>query len=127
VTALAISFFFITNGNTSQQRMLTRLLRSAAPRYTCSRAISNCTSLGAQVNSLTQQIKAPKTGSKGLFGNQLLSHWNGFYVFRQNAIVDAEALVREATSPTRTRKMVQVFDELSNCLCKVADLSEFVR
>lgn len=105
--------------------MFTRLFRSTW--RSSGRSISNCPSLGTQVNSLTQQIKAPKENSKGLFGNQLLSHPNGFYVFRQNAIVDAEGLVREATSPTRTRKMVQIFDELSNSLCKVADLSEFVR
>ncbi|KAJ6220987.1 hypothetical protein RDWZM_006799 [Blomia tropicalis] len=91
------------------------------------RLISYHNSLSHQVNSFTQQIKAPKTNAKGLFGNQLLSNWNGFYLFRQNAIIEAEGLVQEAISPSRNRKMVQVFDELSNCLCKVADLSEFVR
>lgn len=38
-----------------------------------------------------------------------------------------DALIEEATSPDRRRKMVQVFDELSDSLCKVADLAEFVR
>ena len=94
------------------------------------RYISNYNSLSNQVNSLTQQNKLSKFKSpehKGLFGNQLLTNANGFHVIRQNAIVDADKLIQEATSPSRTRKMVQIFDELSNCLCKVADLSEFVR
>lgn len=36
-------------------------------------------------------------------------------------------LIAEAISPDRSRKMVQIFDELSDSLCKVADLSEFIR
>ena len=36
-------------------------------------------------------------------------------------------LIAEAISPNRERKIVSVFDELSDTLCKVADLSEFIR
>lgn len=36
-------------------------------------------------------------------------------------------LIEEAISPNRDRKIVQVFDELSDTLCKVADMSEFIR
>lgn len=36
-------------------------------------------------------------------------------------------MIKEATSETRQRKIVQIFDELSDTLCKVADLSEFIR
>ena len=35
---------------------------------------------------------------------------------------EALQLVKEATSPQRTRNVVGIFDELSDCLCKVADL-----
>ena len=35
---------------------------------------------------------------------------------------EAEDLVAEATSPDRTRKLVEVFDQLSDCLCRVADM-----
>lgn len=38
-----------------------------------------------------------------------------------------DALIEEATSPERSRKMVEIFDELSDTLCKVADLAEFIR
>lgn len=33
----------------------------------------------------------------------------------------------EIISPTRQRKIVDIFDELSDTLCKVADMTEFVR
>lgn len=101
--------------------------------YLARRSISHGASLSGQVNTITRQQAARAAGAHGrlaaggLFSNPLLTNPKGFQVFQQNAIVDTDRLVREAVSPTRKRKMVQVFDELSNCLCKVADLSEFVR
>lgn len=94
------------------------------------RTVSTVSPLTAAFNRLS-----PKTASfprffdriTGLFGYELLSDPTGFYVFRENAILEADRLVREALSPNRDRKMVQIFDQLSNCLCKVADMAEFVR
>lgn len=40
---------------------------------------------------------------------------------------DAERLLNEAVNVQRKRKIVEVFDELSDTLCKVADLAEFIR
>lgn len=42
-------------------------------------------------------------------------------------MAQTDALIEEATSPNRNRKIVEIFDELSDSLCKVADLAEFVR
>ncbi|RWS14774.1 1-phosphatidylinositol 4:5-bisphosphate phosphodiesterase gamma-1-like protein [Dinothrombium tinctorium] len=67
------------------------------------------------------------TDVTGLFGYKELSHDSGFYVMRENAIIEAELLVKRALNPERKQKMVQIFDQLSNCLCKVADMSEFIR
>ena len=93
------------------------------------RHVSNFTSLSNQLNNLTQHSKVvPQIKyHKGLFGHQVLADFNGFYIFRQNAITRAQSLVNEATSDKRNRKMVHIFDELSNSLCKVADLAEFIR
>src|SRR5438128_7962425 len=63
----------------------------------------------------------------GLFGDDTLKDPSGFYVLRERAKVEADTLVREALNPSRKRKMVEIFDNLSNCLCRVADLAEFVR
>lgn len=93
------------------------------------RYVSNFTSLSHQMNNLTQNIKVSNRFKeyKGLFGHPILAHYNGFYAFRQNAVSQAENLINEAISSKRQRKMVQIFDELSNSLCKVADLAEFIR
>ncbi|XP_047736773.1 mitochondrial intermediate peptidase-like [Hyalella azteca] len=65
--------------------------------------------------------------SVGLFGLAILRSYQGFHLMKQNATFEAEDLVEEGCSPERKRKMVEVFDELSNVLCCVADLAEFVR
>ncbi|PNF26134.1 Mitochondrial intermediate peptidase [Cryptotermes secundus] len=46
---------------------------------------------------------------------------------RERTVWETEKLISEACGPDRTRKMVEIFDELSDTLCKVADLAEFVR
>lgn len=64
---------------------------------------------------------------KGLFGIPELTSHEGFYALREQAISKTDDLIAEAISENRNRKMVQIFDELSDTLCKVADLSEFIR
>ncbi|XP_046573122.1 mitochondrial intermediate peptidase-like [Haliotis rubra] len=66
-------------------------------------------------------------GNAGLFCIPELTDYRGFYLLQQRACDDVEKLVEEATSPKRTRKMVVVFDELSDTLCRVADMADFVR
>ncbi|XP_003737717.1 mitochondrial intermediate peptidase [Galendromus occidentalis] len=63
----------------------------------------------------------------GLFELPELASPHGFIILRDKAITEAENLIAEAVSPDRKRKMVQIFDDLSDCLCRVADLAEFVR
>ena len=48
-------------------------------------------------------------------------------VLRDRAVSESNRLIEEATGKDRSRKMVEVFDELSDTLCKVADLAECVR
>ncbi|XP_023714977.1 mitochondrial intermediate peptidase isoform X2 [Cryptotermes secundus] len=63
----------------------------------------------------------------GLFGVPELRSHDGFYAMRERTVWETEKLISEACGPDRTRKMVEIFDELSDTLCKVADLAEFVR
>lgn len=64
---------------------------------------------------------------QGLFGMAELKSHEGFYLLRDNVSNKTEELIAEATSIGRNRKMVEIFDELSDSLCKVADLAEFIR
>lgn len=49
-------------------------------------------------------------------------------MLEDRAFCRSDELVEEAVSSSgRRRKMVEVFDELSDTLCQVADMAEFVR
>lgn len=66
----------------------------------------------------------------GLFSIPELTSCEGFYVLKKNAMLKTDQLIAEASgtgATPRTRKMVEIFDELSDTLCKVADMAEFVR
>ncbi|GAB6021310.1 hypothetical protein CHUAL_003925 [Chamberlinius hualienensis] len=63
----------------------------------------------------------------GLFGLDELRDSNGFYLLKSEAMQATDSLVAEACSSKRKRKLVTVFDELSDALCRVADLAEFIR
>ncbi|KAK9730095.1 Peptidase family M3 [Popillia japonica] len=63
----------------------------------------------------------------GLFNIPELTSHEGFYILRDKCKNATEELIEEATGIDRKRKMVEIFDDLSNSLCKVADLAEFIR
>uniref|UniRef100_A0A0A9WMI4 Mitochondrial intermediate peptidase n=2 Tax=Lygus hesperus TaxID=30085 RepID=A0A0A9WMI4_LYGHE len=63
----------------------------------------------------------------GLFGMKELSNYEGFFLLKENVINRTDELVEEICNPNRKRKIVDAFDDLSNTLCSVADLAEFVR
>lgn len=94
------------------------------------RGVGTWSPLAAAFNSCSS-IKRPSfnllSQKTGLFGYKVLQDPDGFYLLKEEAMLETDKLVREATSKNRTRKMVQIFDELSDTLCKVADMAEFVR
>ncbi|KZC13629.1 Mitochondrial intermediate peptidase [Dufourea novaeangliae] len=63
----------------------------------------------------------------GLFGISELKTPDGFHILKEQAMSQTDTLITEATSPNRKRKMVEIFDDMSDTLCKVADLAEFIR
>lgn len=96
----------------------------------CSRTrrfVSTCGQLANVFNSPPPKKLNLIQDDCGLFENPALKSYEGFYLLKEDALNKSDELIAEALSPTRQRKMVQVFDELSDTLCKVADLSEFIR
>jgi len=64
---------------------------------------------------------------KGLFGIPELKNEDGFNILKSHAMAQVDTLIEEAMSKNRNKKMVEIFDELSDTLCKVADMAEFIR
>ncbi|XP_005107555.1 mitochondrial intermediate peptidase [Aplysia californica] len=101
--------------------------RTSHQHQTCS--VSTWTPFAAAFNTrphrkLNLRLRRESTG---LFGIPELKDHTGFYLLKQGVEQDVERLLEEAASPLRSRKMVTIFDELSDTLCRVADLADFVR
>lgn len=97
--------------------------------FTSKRAVS--TGLASAFNKLHINTSSKRDSlfkRTGLFGIDQLQGPEGFHVLRDNAIERANGLVREIVQcQPSSKNVVSLFDELSNCLCKVADLAEFIR
>ncbi|KAG6013425.1 hypothetical protein E4U54_006757 [Claviceps lovelessii] len=68
--------------------------------------------------------------SHGLFKNRHLTSPDGFFVFAQKNLEKATRLVQRALSASTTeeyQRLVKDLDRLSDLLCRVLDLSDFVR
>ncbi|XP_018578163.1 mitochondrial intermediate peptidase isoform X2 [Anoplophora glabripennis] len=63
----------------------------------------------------------------GLFGVNELKACEGFQSLRDQCISKTDSLINEALNASRHRKMVEIFDDMSDSLCQVADLAEFIR
>lgn len=48
-------------------------------------------------------------------------------MLEEQCIQEVNSLVQEACDPNRKRKMVVIFDEMSDSICRVADMVEFLR
>ncbi|XP_073989933.1 mitochondrial intermediate peptidase [Rhodnius prolixus] len=98
------------------------------PRNHCN--VSTWSPLATAFNARPVQklhLNLTKESKKGLFGIPELQTYDGFFLLKENVIAETERLVDEAINPNRSRKMVNIFDELSDTLCRVADLAEFIR
>ncbi|BFZ00652.1 hypothetical protein BsWGS_03690 [Bradybaena similaris] len=112
-------------------RQLLRQSRCHGIQWTLSQtsSVSTWTPFAAAFNTrphrkLSLNLTKEKTG---LFGIRELRDPSGFYLLKQGVEERVCGLLEEASSPTRSRKMVMVFDELSDTLCKVADMADFIR
>ena len=63
----------------------------------------------------------------GLFGNPLLSEPEGFAVAASKTKEESEAVIAEILNSKQPDKIVHLFDELSDTLCRTADLAECIR
>ncbi|KAF2973735.1 hypothetical protein EK904_004577, partial [Melospiza melodia maxima] len=64
---------------------------------------------------------------RGLFGVPELSCPEGFQEAQDKALQESEQLVQKACSTPPGPETVMIFDQLSDSLCRVADLADFVK
>lgn len=129
------------HANSSARRHVTSLvcdnlsnwIRSCIVNQSCfhflRRKVSTLSPMAAAFNAKPQRKLnlSLLRNNAGLFLNPELQDYGGFYVLQERVARQVEDLVGEAVSNLRTRKMVTIFDDLSDCLCQVADMADFVR
>jgi len=93
------------------------------------RNVSSLGPLAAAFNSKPNISVNSLFGGKktGLFNVPELVSSQGFQQIKDDCLRASEALVAEACNENRTRNVAVIFDDLSDELCRVADLAEFIR
>uniref|UniRef100_A0A8D0CF99 Mitochondrial intermediate peptidase n=1 Tax=Salvator merianae TaxID=96440 RepID=A0A8D0CF99_SALMN len=106
-------------------RPAARSSRSGAQRWVSS---TGWCPVGVAFNA--QQPPQPRwaVGKKtGLFGVAELNCPEGFQKTQEKSLQEAEQLVQKACTIPPGKETVKVFDQLSDALCRVADLADFVK
>ncbi|CAH1781830.1 unnamed protein product [Owenia fusiformis] len=91
------------------------------------RRVTTWTPLAGAFNTKPGRKINWKNENVGLFQIPELKDHSGFYLLQEGVREVTETLCNETVDPHRQRKIVQVFDDLSDSLCKVADMADFVR
>ncbi|XP_053925551.1 mitochondrial intermediate peptidase [Cuculus canorus] len=100
--------------------------RGALGRALRGRAVSTAWSpVGAAFDA--RQRQRPGGAGTGLFGVPELSCPEGFQEAQDKALQESEQLVQKACSTPPGPETVVIFDQLSDALCRVADLADFVK
>uniref|UniRef100_A0A8C8IEE6 Peptidase M3A/M3B catalytic domain-containing protein n=1 Tax=Oncorhynchus tshawytscha TaxID=74940 RepID=A0A8C8IEE6_ONCTS len=93
---------------------------------TLSRHVTTWSPVGAAFNAQQRKVDLFQK-NVGLFGVPALSTPAGFEVAQQRALRETEQLVEIACNNPPGALTVETFDQLSDSLCKVADLADFVK
>ena len=112
-----LKFKKVTNVNVPASKYFVRHVGSLPP---LTAAFNTKQSVQFKFNFLQQN----KTG---LFGIPELKSSEGWSELRDRCFSNCDDLVEEVTSDTRRRNVAVIFDDLSDELCRVADMAEFVR
>lgn len=83
--------------------------------------------LAETFNSSSTKNNYEDKSTTGLFNVPELNTAFGFLKLQTQCMSNIQDLLGEALDSTRNRKMVEIFDDMSDSLCRVADLAEFVR
>ena len=88
----------------------------------------NVTRLAGVFNRFwTEEARNLENENVGLFKIPELRSPDGFYMMKEAVMTKCTSLIKEAICSRNSQNIVAIFDEISDELCKVADLAEFVR
>ncbi|XP_070538746.1 mitochondrial intermediate peptidase-like [Ptychodera flava] len=104
----------------SRSRVLCRCLRDV-------RSVTTWSPLASAFNTKIETQEDFKGANVGLFGVPELTEPSGFRVAQENCLREVEELVHSAVTSPTSPEIVKVFDKLSDALCRVADLADFIR
>ncbi|KAA0704200.1 Mitochondrial intermediate peptidase [Triplophysa tibetana] len=104
-------------------RCARRVLQRADAIY---RRVNTWSAVGAAFNIQLRRLDNLEK-NVGLFGVPELSSPSGFQVAKRKALREAEFLVHRACTHPPDAITVETFDQLSDSLCKVADLADFIK
>ncbi|XP_061073177.1 mitochondrial intermediate peptidase-like [Conger conger] len=83
--------------------------------------------VGAAFNAVQHKSLDLREKNVGLFGVPELTSPGGFEVAQDRALAETRCLVERACCGPPGPQTVQAFDQLSDSLCRVADLAEFIK
>ena len=108
-------------------RTTARHIKRVKQKQIAFRYLHSLSALASAFDSKPTNIQVSSADNVGLFGLPQLKHHDGFYDLKDGALATAKRLVDEAVASAPSASVVETFDNLSNELCKVADLAEFTR
>lgn len=107
-------------------RPLVCLLKHGTTLKIC-RTVTTWSPVGAAFNAKVQRRLDLFQQNVGLFAVPELSSVEGFDVIQDRALQETEHLVQKACSCPPGVETVETFDKLSDTLCRVADLADFIK
>lgn len=110
----------------SVYRPLVCLLRHGTAARVC-RTVTTWSPVGAAFNAKAQRRLDLFQQNVGLFGVPELSSVEGLEVVQDRALQETEQLVEKACHCPPGVQTVEIFDKLSDSLCRVADMADFIK
>ncbi|XP_060800170.1 mitochondrial intermediate peptidase [Neoarius graeffei] len=103
------------------------LLKHRVPLKLWWRNVTTWSPVGAAFNAKAVRRLDLFQQNVGLFGVPELSCTEGFELIQEKALQETQRLVEKACSTPPSRATVETFDKLSDSLCRVADLADFIK
>ncbi|XP_071483988.1 mitochondrial intermediate peptidase-like [Diadema antillarum] len=94
---------------------------------TSSRGVATWSPLGSAFNTKASRKLETSGKNVGLFGMPELTRPEGFFEAQEKSLAEVNDLLQQVIHSQPCPEIVVIFDKLSDALCRVADLSDFVR